>query len=414
MSNLAAHSVASMNQIGTNQNQRRLLLALTLLSLLAGFISATQYAAAALDYQPLLGFNLYGFYAPWMIMVWSVKWYSFMPDIFAKAYGLWLFITAAGLFATSITKFMLLNSAKANISLHGSARWATKEDIMAAGLIPNSTNKNNEAVYVGGWNDDKGKMHYLLDSGPSHVLTYAPTRSGKGVGLVIPTLLNWTKSTVIADLKGELWALTAGWRQQYAHNKVLRFEPASSSGSSVRWNPLAEIRIGTDDEVGDVQNIATLIVDPDGKGLNDHWAKTAYALLVGVIIHLKYQEQYGELFDENGNSTEANMYMVDRFLANPDKKKDDIWQEMIDYHHLRPTNWRSKIEEINQACTIESNIENDIDNHHDKDDQTDQADQEQKEAKVKEKLAKIKQLTATWQTHPAVATAAKDMIDLNR
>ena len=83
------------------------------------------------------------------------------------------------------------------------------------------------------------------DAGPEHVLTYAPTRSGKGVGLVIPTLLSWNHSTVVADLKGELWALTAGWRKQHAGQTVMRFEPASSRGS-VRWNPLDEIRLGTD------------------------------------------------------------------------------------------------------------------------------------------------------------------------
>ncbi|TND15366.1 type IV secretory system conjugative DNA transfer family protein, partial [Neisseria gonorrhoeae] len=70
-------------------------------------------------------------------------------------------------------------------------------------------------------------LHYLRHSGPEHVLTYAPTRSGKGLGLVLPTLLSWPHSTFITDLKGELWALTAGWRKKYAHNKVIRFEPAS-------------------------------------------------------------------------------------------------------------------------------------------------------------------------------------------
>ena len=67
-------------------------------------------------------------------------------------------------------------------------------------------------VYVGGWQDPRGTFHYLRHGGPEHILTYAPTRSGKGVGLVIPTLLSWPMSCVVTDLKGELWALTAGWR----------------------------------------------------------------------------------------------------------------------------------------------------------------------------------------------------------
>jgi type IV secretion system protein VirD4 len=105
---------------------------------------------------------------------------------------------------------------------------------------------------------------------------------------VVPTLLSWGESAVITDLKGELWALTAGWRRQHAKNQVLRFEPAAANGS-VCWNPLDEIRIGTEHEVGDVQNLATLIVDPDGRGLESHWQKTSQALLVGVILHALYK-----------------------------------------------------------------------------------------------------------------------------
>jgi len=349
--------------IGTTKENKRLLIFLAVLAVLVGFSSATQYLAHALAYQELLGFNLHGFYEPFAIIRWSFKWYEYMPDIFNKAHSIGLLITTFGLFGVTITKFMLLNSAKANEHLHGSARWANSKDIIEAELelIPNNANasqKTGEGVYVGGFTD-KGKTYYLRDNGAAHVLTFAPTRSGKGVGLVIPTLLSWTKSCVITDLKGELWELTSGWRKQYANNKVLRFEPATSTGCA-RWNPLSELRIGTDAEVGDVQNLANLIVDPDGKGLNDHWAKTSFALLVGVILHLKYKEKNNELFDLQNKPCEATMAMLDAFLADPtkDAKEKETWREMINYPHIRP-----------------SDDEN------------------------------------TWKTHPAVATAGKDMLD---
>jgi type IV secretion system protein VirD4 len=73
--------------------------------------------------------------------------------------------------------------------------------------------------------------------------------------------------------------LAAGWRQQHAHNRVLRFEPAAGSGSAC-WNPLDEIRQGTEHEVGDVQNLAMLLVDPDSRGLETHWQRTSQALLL--------------------------------------------------------------------------------------------------------------------------------------
>ena len=160
------------------------------------------------------------------------------------------------------------NSAKTNPYLHGSARWANQQDIEKAGLLPRpitfwqqltgQQKPASEGVYVGAWLDKKGVTRYLRHNGAEHVLCYAPTRSGKGVGLVIPTLLSWEHSAVITDLKGELWALTSGWRQKYARNKVLRFEPAALSGG-VYWNALDEIRLATEYEVGDVQNLSTLL-----------------------------------------------------------------------------------------------------------------------------------------------------------
>ena len=84
--------------------------------------------------------------------------------------------------------------------LHGSARWADRTDIERAGLLP-AKNKKVDGVYVGGWLD-RNRLKYLRHSGPEHVICFAPTRSGKGVGLVLPTLLSWSESVVITDLRG--------------------------------------------------------------------------------------------------------------------------------------------------------------------------------------------------------------------
>src|SRR5438445_724191 len=89
----------------------------------------------------------------------------------------------------------------------------------------------------------------------AHLLAFAPTRSGKGVGLVIPTLLSWTGSAVIHDIKGENWELTAGWRARFSH--CLLFNPTDER--SACYNPLLEVRRGPH-EVRDVQNIADILV----------------------------------------------------------------------------------------------------------------------------------------------------------
>ena len=118
-------------------------------------------------------------------------------------------------------------------------------------------------------------------------MAFAPTRSGKGVGLVVPTLLSWTGSAVVHDIKGENWQLTAGWRSRFSH--CLLFNPTDAR--SARYNPLLEVRRGPE-EVRDVQNIADILVDPEGAlERRNHWEKTSHSLLVGAILHVLYAEE---------------------------------------------------------------------------------------------------------------------------
>lgn len=295
----------------------RLTLGLVLSAVLLSMQGATQFIAYKLHYDPLLGGAFSHWYAPWQIIVWWVKWRTYYPADFSIAFG--LFTMSTSFFFIVI---LLINQASKNNKLsehlHGSARWANQDDIKQAGLMG-----HNEGVYIGAI-EEKGVLHYLRHHGPEHVLTYAPTRSGKGVGLVIPTLLSWKQSAVITDLKGELWALTAGWRTHHAHNKVIRFEPATRTGCA-RWNPMDEIRLGTEAEVGDVQNFATLVVDPDGKGLESHWQKTSQALLVGLILHCLYKlKDLGE---------PASLPTIDRMMVDPNINIADLLIEMTQYPH---------------------------------------------------------------------------------
>ena len=305
-------------------------------SVLAGLQTATQHFAHTFNYQEALGWSIGHVYAPWSIIPWAMRWGDAHTLDIQKAISLGVLVSGAGLLSVAIAQVIRANSAKLNPYLHGSARWANLKDIREAGLLPRALSfvdrlkgkepHKSEGVYVGAWEDKSGKLHYLRHNGPEHVLTYAPTRSGKGVGLVVPTLLSWPHSTVVTDLKGELWAMTAGWRKKHAKNKVIRFEPAALNGGAA-WNPLDEIRLDTEAEVGDVQNLATLIVDPDGKGLDSHWQKTSQALLVGVILHALYKAK-------NGDIPSASLTTVDRMLADPDRDVAELWMEMTTYGHV--------------------------------------------------------------------------------
>jgi type IV secretion system protein VirD4 len=309
---------------------------LAALSLVAGLQTATQFFASDFRYQRVLGTSIHKVYTPWSILCWAGKWYHHYPNAVMRAGSAGVVAAGIGLLFLAVAKMLLANTSKVNEYLHGSARWANLQDIRRAGLLPQRRKfwrmgrKAREArissgVYVGAWVDKSGTLRYLRHNGPEHVLTYAPTRSGKGVGLVVPTLLSWPDSTVITDLKGELWAMTAGWRQKYAKNKVIRFEPASLNGGAA-WNPLDELRIGNEYEVGDVQNLANLIVDPDGKGLETHWQKTSQALYVGLILHAKYKAK-----NEGGT---ASLSSIDAMLADPNRDVFELWMEMTTYDHI--------------------------------------------------------------------------------
>lgn len=301
------------------------IIVLVFVALLSGFWAATQFFAWQMHFQAALGPHMQHVYYPWRILQWALAWYQQYPALFIQA-------GSAGVLASSILLVMALvgrgmasNKATPNEFLHGSARWATAEDMAKASLF------NTDGVYVGGWEDPKtGKLTYLRHNGSEHLLCIAPTRSGKGVCLVIPTLLSWSKSCVITDLKGELWALTSGWRKEHGNNIVLRFEPASEKGS-IGWNPMEEIRLDTPYEIGDAQNLATMLVDPDGKGLKDHWQKTAQALLVGCILHLLYKKR-------NGDTDTASLPAVDFMLADPSRPISEVWVEMVSYGHIHGQN----------------------------------------------------------------------------
>ena len=149
-------------------------------------------------------------------------------------------------------------------------------------------------------------------------MAIAPTRSGKGVGLVIPTLLSWTDSAVIHDIKGENWQLTSGWRSTFSH--CLLFDPTNAQ--SAKYNPLLEVRKGKC-EVRDVQNIADILVDPEGMlERRNHWEKTAHSLLVGAILHILYAER------------DKTLARVASFLSDPNRSFEKTLRVMMKTNHL--------------------------------------------------------------------------------
>ena len=307
-----------------------------------GMWSATQKIAAYCEYDHMLGEPIINFchlYAPWKWFVWYGKFQQYIPDLFRSSLAP-LVIGGIG----SIALMALLRPPEQRDS-HGSARWAGYDDLrrmdlfskhgvvvglydykLATGafvkkcteLLRWIESKKNETG-----NDFYKKIYkqflefyaslnhyYLHDNSNKHLAVVAPTRSGKGVGLIIPTLLGgWTESCIINDIKSENWGVTAGYRKKMGQT-VIKFEPTATDGSTARWNPLNEIPIGTEEEVSSSQNLAYVIVDYEGKGKLDFWGASAAVVIQAVILHLKY----AHFADPENYPFEPNLYTVAAFM----------------------------------------------------------------------------------------------------
>ena len=278
---------------------------------LAAIWAATQWTAAALGFQPELGrpwFNLFGkpIYPPLAFFWWWFSYDAYAPKIFITG----AYIAGSGAIAAIVVAIAMsvwrAREAK-NAETYGSAHWATSREVRRAGLLGDS------GVVLG-----RLRRDYLRHDGPEHILCFAPTRSGKGVGLVVPSLLTWPASAIVHDIKGENWTLTAGFRAQ--HGRVLLFDPTNAE--SAAYNPLLEVRRGQW-EVRDVQNVADVLVDPEGSlERRSHWEKTSHSLLVGAILHVLYAEP------------DKTLAGVAAFLSDPSRTIEQTLAAMMATPHL--------------------------------------------------------------------------------
>ncbi|WP_264812495.1 type IV secretory system conjugative DNA transfer family protein, partial [Gluconacetobacter sacchari] len=274
--------------------------------------AATEWTAWRLGFQPALGrpwFLLdkrWPVYAPPLFFWWWYEFDAYTPSVFVRGAR----IGVAGVILAVIVAFALSiwrARERRRVETYGSARWASRQEVAGAGLL------GSDGLVLGRY-----RRAYLRHDGPDHVLCFAPTRSGKGVGLVIPTLLTWPGSAIVHDIKGENWELTAGFRATFG--RVLLFDPTNRA--SATYNPLLEVRPG-EYEVRDVQNIADILVDPEGAlERRNHWEKTSHSLLVGAILHVLYAE------------ADKTLAGVAKFLSDPQRSIEATLATMMRTNHL--------------------------------------------------------------------------------
>ncbi|RWA57414.1 hypothetical protein AU476_40830 [Cupriavidus sp. UYMSc13B] len=311
-----------MFQTGKRNQSTRLSLLVFLifgLCLVVTCWTATQYLAAALRYQPGLGDSLMTLrsgiriYQPFSGLAWSLSWLNASGKLAEFVRHAW-FIHMGGMLLSVILGFYLWYRRSLHTQtpedLHGSARFARAEDVRSMRLVSYEMKKGTwpaykrvtyhaSGVYLGSFDMPDGRKVLRYDE-PAHILAFMPSRSGKGRGLVVPTLLSYPHSTATNDIKGENYELTSGFRHS-AGSLVIKFDPSAIDGRSIdgttpsrntcTWNVCEEVRDYPYD-VQDAQNIAAIVADTKDEGIgNDHWISTSWGLIAGLILHCKYAEK---------------------------------------------------------------------------------------------------------------------------
>jgi type IV secretion system protein VirD4 len=189
-----------------------------------------------------------------------------------------------GGFIVMIIPFIAFYYLPDNRKLYGDARWANMSDIQKAGLF------SDDGIIVGKYSSFFGLIDkYLVLPDLLHALLGAPTRSGKGVGVVIPNCLSWKDSMIILDIKQENWNITAGYRAKHGQDSyLLNLSPRDFR--THRWNPLFYISEDPAFRINDIQKIAQMLF-PTNAHEAPIWQASSRSLWLGIVLYLIETEE---------------------------------------------------------------------------------------------------------------------------
>lgn len=268
----------------------------------------TQYFAFKVHYKPILKPLFNRVYFPYSIISWGFKYRDTAPTLVNMVAS--LMNTVAILYSFVIYLLILKLSQKKNT--HGSARFSTDKELKKANVLAPHFPKTSELYQDGVILGRTSNLKTIIDANPTHILVIAPSRSGKGIGSILPTLVNWRGSVICFDIKGENFQHTSKFRQEKLKNKVLRLAPCDPLGSS-KYNPLNEIRIRTGAEIKDTEVISNILVSDGAGEKKDHFQIAATTVFTTIILHLLYSKEEASLADVYDFLTSADGDLVEKF-----------------------------------------------------------------------------------------------------
>lgn len=260
------------------------------------FSLASNITGKNLGYPKSMGIKIQGqyYYYPWAYAVWGTReGFNFnkieeKDDRYDQGFRIVLIGTTLSLLPAV---FIFRKNKQKNDYIHGDSRWLENKDLKKAGLF------NEDGVVLSMENTAKVKLtetprgtvisflkigKLIVDNSNTHVAVCSPTRGGKGIGTIIPTLLYWQSSVICYDMKRENFDLTSGFRALFSI--VIKVDFLRKGAS--KWNPLEEIRIDTEYEVTDAQIIAQRLMNPDEDKKSDFWLNTSIKVFSALVLYL--------------------------------------------------------------------------------------------------------------------------------
>jgi type IV secretion system protein VirD4 len=240
--------------------------------LIVGLVVSAGIGAVAVLWKA----HLLNAHTPWRKVpaaLWALKGYPIVYKPFLVGFSVGLALTIITIVSTLFTRQ----------KLHGEARWARVGEVRRGKML------DPAGVVLG-----KFGRKVMRFGGPEHVMLEAPTRAGKGVGVIIPNLLDWPDSLVVLDIKQENYENTAGYRLKALGQRVVLFNPLDPSGRTARYNPLSYInRRDPVEVINELQKIAAMLY-PDPLTGEKFWAEGARTAFLGITAYIAATVDDGE------------------------------------------------------------------------------------------------------------------------